>query len=167
MIIVREHVHIGPHVVHNHCEPLKQGIHPWSSCTLSSRSHTSVPEPGHSQHEPPSAPTKFYKPSARCAPDRTQADIKHETSSRPPCCWRRIYPSILERGSSSAGHSLCPPWHPKGSDPFHGGTLPSAYYTYGSSFHRSVEDRTPFLVRYPWILDWLESIKTRTGSATT
>jgi hypothetical protein len=26
MIIAREHVHIGPHVVHNHCEPLKQGI---------------------------------------------------------------------------------------------------------------------------------------------
>jgi hypothetical protein len=24
--------------------------------------------------------------------------------------------------------------------------------------------RTPFLVRHPWILDWLESIKTRTGS---
>jgi hypothetical protein len=27
--------------------------------------------------------------------------------------------------------------------------------------------RTPFLVRHPWILDWLESIKTRTGSGTT
>jgi hypothetical protein len=26
MIIVREHVHIGTHVVHNHREPLKQGI---------------------------------------------------------------------------------------------------------------------------------------------
>jgi hypothetical protein len=26
MIIVREHVHIGPHVVHNHRESLKQGI---------------------------------------------------------------------------------------------------------------------------------------------
>jgi hypothetical protein len=26
MIIVREHVHIGIHVVHNHREPLKQGI---------------------------------------------------------------------------------------------------------------------------------------------
>jgi hypothetical protein len=26
MVIVREHVHIGPHVVHNHREPLKQGI---------------------------------------------------------------------------------------------------------------------------------------------
>jgi hypothetical protein len=26
MIIVREHVHIGPHVVHNHREPLKQGV---------------------------------------------------------------------------------------------------------------------------------------------
>jgi hypothetical protein len=26
MIIVREHIHIGPHVVHNHREPLKQGI---------------------------------------------------------------------------------------------------------------------------------------------
>jgi hypothetical protein len=26
MIIVREHVHIRPHVVHNHREPLKQGI---------------------------------------------------------------------------------------------------------------------------------------------
>jgi hypothetical protein len=26
MIIVWEHVHIGPHVPHNHCEPLKQGI---------------------------------------------------------------------------------------------------------------------------------------------
>jgi hypothetical protein len=27
--------------------------------------------------------------------------------------------------------------------------------------------RTPFPVRYPWILDWLESIKTRTGYDTT
>jgi hypothetical protein len=27
--------------------------------------------------------------------------------------------------------------------------------------------RTPFLVRHPWILDWLESIKTRTSSNTT
>jgi hypothetical protein len=29
--------------------------------------------------------------------------------------------------------------------------------------------RTPtlFLVRHPWILDWLESTKTRTGSDTT
>jgi hypothetical protein len=26
MIIVREHIHIGPHVVHHNCEPLKQGI---------------------------------------------------------------------------------------------------------------------------------------------
>jgi hypothetical protein len=26
--------------------------------------------------------------------------------------------------------------------------------------------RTPFLVRHLWILDWLESIKTRTGSDT-
>jgi hypothetical protein len=26
MIIVREHIHIGPHVVHNHHEALKQGI---------------------------------------------------------------------------------------------------------------------------------------------
>jgi hypothetical protein len=26
MIILREHVHIGPHVVHHNCEPLKQGI---------------------------------------------------------------------------------------------------------------------------------------------
>jgi hypothetical protein len=26
MIIVREHVHIGPHVIHNHRKPLKQGI---------------------------------------------------------------------------------------------------------------------------------------------
>jgi hypothetical protein len=27
--------------------------------------------------------------------------------------------------------------------------------------------RTPFLVHHPWILDWFESIKTRTGSDTT
>jgi hypothetical protein len=27
--------------------------------------------------------------------------------------------------------------------------------------------RTPFLVRHLWILDWLESIKTRTGFDTT
>jgi hypothetical protein len=27
--------------------------------------------------------------------------------------------------------------------------------------------RTPFLARHLWILDWLESIKTRTGSNTT
>jgi hypothetical protein len=26
MIIVREHIHIGPHVVHHNREPLKQGI---------------------------------------------------------------------------------------------------------------------------------------------
>jgi hypothetical protein len=27
--------------------------------------------------------------------------------------------------------------------------------------------QTPFLVHHPWILDWLDSIKTRTGSDTT
>jgi hypothetical protein len=27
--------------------------------------------------------------------------------------------------------------------------------------------RTPFLVCHPWILDWLESIKTQIGSDTT
>jgi hypothetical protein len=26
MITIQEHVHIGPHIVHNHREPLKQGI---------------------------------------------------------------------------------------------------------------------------------------------
>jgi hypothetical protein len=76
--------------------------------SLSGRSHTSEPEPGHSQHELPSTPTRFYKPSARCAPDRTQVDTKNETSTRPPYCWRRTCLSILERGSSSAGHSYCP-----------------------------------------------------------
>jgi hypothetical protein len=27
--------------------------------------------------------------------------------------------------------------------------------------------QTPFLIRHPWILDWLESTKTRTGFDTT
>jgi hypothetical protein len=98
MIIRQEHVHIGPHIVHYNREPLKQGIDGLTgemsevlllSLSLSGRSHTSKPKAGHSQHELPSTPTRFYMPSARCAPDRSQADTKNETSSRPPYYWRR------------------------------------------------------------------------------
>jgi hypothetical protein len=125
-----------------------------------------VPEPGHSQHEPPPAPSKFYKPSARCAPDRTQADTKHETSSRLPCCWRRTYPSILERGSLSVDIACVHRDIPKDL------TLSAEKRPHPLTPHLVVlaievwRTRTPFLVRHPWILDWLEATKTWTGSDT-
>jgi hypothetical protein len=127
-----------------------------NSRTLSGKSHTSESEPGHSQHELPLTSTRFYKPSSPCAPDRTQAETKHETSSRPPCCWHQICPSILEQGSSSAGHSLCHRDIPKDL------TLAAEKRSHPLTPHLVVlaievwRTRTPFLVRHPWILDWLE-----------
>jgi hypothetical protein len=38
---------------------------------------------------------------------------------------------------------LCSQRHPKESNPFRGGTLPSASATSGSSSHRSAEDPNP------------------------
>jgi hypothetical protein len=65
MIIIREHVHIGPHVVHNHREPLKQGINGLAEemsevlvLSLVSRIHLSlnlgIPNMSFLQHRPDS-----------------------------------------------------------------------------------------------------------------
>jgi hypothetical protein len=148
MIIVREHIHNGPHVVHHNREPLKQGIDGLTGemseiLVLSpvSRIHPSlnlsIPNMSFLQHL-----SNFTSQALRVHPIEFRL-TQHETSSRPPCCWRRTCPLILERGSSMTGHSLCPLWHPKGSNPFCGGTLPSTYSTSGSFCHRSVEDLNP------------------------
>jgi hypothetical protein len=36
MIIVWEHDHISPHVVHNHCEPLEHGSMDWNVASMDS-----------------------------------------------------------------------------------------------------------------------------------
>jgi hypothetical protein len=88
---------ISPHVVHNHCEPLEQGI----NLLTGKMSEVLVLSPVgciqpcmHSL-----APTKCYKLSPLSEPDQIRTDTEHETSSRPPCCWRRTCPLILEQGT--------------------------------------------------------------------
>jgi hypothetical protein len=95
MVIVRDDINVGPHVVHNHYEPLGQGIYLLTSemseiLVLSPVSRIAVPEHLHYQHEHSSAPTK---------PDRIRIDRENSTYSRLPCCWHRTCPSILEQGS--------------------------------------------------------------------
>jgi hypothetical protein len=68
-------IYIGPHVVHNHCELLEQDINRLIGemsevLTLFDRSHTTVPEPQHSQYEHSSTPAKSYKLGPMSEPDQ-------------------------------------------------------------------------------------------------
>jgi hypothetical protein len=173
MIIVREHVHIGPHVVHNHCEPLKQGIvgltgemsevlvlspvgriHPSLNLSITNMSFL--------QHRPDFTsqvlgvhPIEFrLAQSTKQVVDCLVVGFEHvlrswskEVHRLDIACVHRDIPKDLTLSAEERRHPLTP----------HLVVL-------------SIEvlrTQTMFLVRHPWILDWLESIKTRTGFDTT
>jgi hypothetical protein len=131
------------------------------SRTLSSKSHTSEPEPEHFLHELPSTQSKIYKPISLYAPDRIRIDTEHKTCSRPPCCWHLTCPSIL----GEEVHRLFIACVHR--DIQKDLTLSAEEHRHPLTPHLVVfaievwRTRTPFLVCHPWILDWLESIKSR------
>jgi hypothetical protein len=173
MIIIREHVHIGPHVVHNHHEPLKQGIDELTGemsevfvLSLVGCIHLSlnlgIPNMSLLQHRPNSTsqvlgvqPIELrLTQSTKQVVDRLIVGVEHV--SRP---WseevhrldiavvHRDTPQDLSFSTEGRRHPFTP--HP---------------VVLAIKVWRT---RTPFLVCHPWILDWLESIKTRTGFDTT
>jgi hypothetical protein len=173
MIIIREHVHIGPHVVHNHREPLKQGIDgltgEMSEVLILSpvgRIHPSlnlgIPNTSLLQHQPNSTsqvlgvhPIELrLTQSTKQVVDRLIVGVEnvpqsfskkvHQTDI---ACVHRDILKDLTLSSEKRSHPLTP----------HLVVLAIEVW----------RTRTPFLIRHPWILDWLESIKTRTGSDTT
>jgi hypothetical protein len=124
-----------------------------NTSTLSGRLHTSEPEPGHSQHEPPSTPTRFYKPSDRCAPielrltqstkqvvNRLIVGVEHvprswsmEVHWLDIACVHRDIPKDLTLSMEKRRHLLTP----------HLVVIAIKVW----------RTRIPFLVRHPWILD--------------
>jgi hypothetical protein len=173
MIIVREHVHIVPHVVHHHRKPLKQGIDGLTGemsevlvLSLVSRIHPSlnlgVSNMSFLQHRPDSTsqalrvhPIEFrLTQSTKQVVDRLVVGVEHvprswskEVHRLNITCVHRDIPKDLTLSTEEHRHSLTP----------HLVVLPIEVW----------RTQTPFLVRHLWILDWLESIKTRTGSDTT
>jgi hypothetical protein len=115
MIIVREHVHIGPHVLHNHREPLKQGIDGLTGemsevlvLSLVGRIDPSlnlgIPNMSLLQHQPDSTSQVLGVHPIELRLTQSTKQVVDRLY-----CWCRTCPSILEQGSSSAGHILCPP----------------------------------------------------------
>jgi hypothetical protein len=173
MIIVREHVHIGPHVVHNHREPLKQGIDGLTRemsevLVLSSvgRIHPSlnlgIPNMSLLQHKPDSTSqvlgvhpielslTRSTKQVVNClivGVEHVPRSWIKEVHRLDKACVHCDIPKDLTLSMEKRRHPLTP----------HLVVLAIEVW----------RTRTPFLVCHPWILDWLESIKTRTGSDTT
>jgi hypothetical protein len=166
MIIVREHVHIGPHVVHHNREPLKQGIDGLTGemsevLVLSpvSRIHPSlnlgVSNMSFLQHRPYSTsqalrvhPIEFrLTQSTKQVVDCLVVGVEHvprsgskEVHSLDIACVHCNIPKDLTLSAEECCHPLTP--------------------------HMVVltievrRTRTPFLVRHLWFIDWLESIKT-------
>jgi hypothetical protein len=164
MIIVREHVHICPHVVHNHREPLKQGIdgltREMSEVLVLSpvgRIHPSlnlgIPNMSLLQHKPDSTSQVLVVPSIELrltqsteqVVDRLIVGVKHvprswskEVDRLDIACVHRDIPKDLTLSAEKHSHLLAP----------HLVVLAIEVW----------RTRTPFLVRHPWILGWLESI---------
>jgi hypothetical protein len=173
MIIIREHVHIGPHVVHNHREPLKQGIGGLTGemsevLVLSpvGRIHPSlnlgIPNMRLLQHQPDSTsqvlgvhPIELrLTQSTKQVVGRLIVGVEHvprswsqEVHRLDIACVHRDIPKDLTLSAEKCRHPLTP----------HLVVLAIKVW----------RTRAPFLVHHPWILDWLESTKTRTGSDTT
>jgi hypothetical protein len=166
MSIVREHVHIGPHVVYHHHKPLKQGIDGLTGemsevlvLSLVSRIHPSmnlgVSNMSFLQHRLDSTsqalrvhPIEFRSTqSTKQVVDCLVVGVEHV-----PLSWskevhrldiarvRRDIPKDLTLSAEECRHPLTP-----------------HQVVFAIEVWRT---RTPFLVRHPWILDWLESIKT-------
>jgi hypothetical protein len=146
MIIVREHVHIGPHVVHNHHEPLKQGINGLTGemsevlvLSMVGRIHPSlnlgIPNMSFIQHRLDSTsqvlgvhPIELrLTQSTNQVVDCLIVGVKHVSRS-----WREE----VHRLDIAVVHRDIP-------KDLTLSTPPSAYSTSGSSCHQSVEDPNP------------------------
>jgi hypothetical protein len=173
MIIVQEHIHIGPHVVHNHREPLRQGIDGLTGemsevlvLSLVGLIHPSlnlgIPNMSLLQHQPNSTSQVLgvylielrLTQSTKQVLDRLFVGIEHvprswskEVHRLDIACVHRDIPKDLTLSAEKRYYPLTP----------HLVVLSIEVW----------RTRTPFLARHPWILDWLESIKIRTGSDTT
>jgi hypothetical protein len=171
MIIVLEHVHIGPRDVHNHREPLKQDIDGLTRemskvLVLSPVVHPSlnlgIPNMSFIQHQPDSTsqvlsvhpielrPTQSTKQVVDClivGVEHVSRSWSEEIHRLDIAVVHRDIPKDLTLSAEERHHPLTP----------HLVVLSIEVW----------RTRIPFLVHHPWILDWLESIKTRTGSDTT
>jgi hypothetical protein len=162
MIIVWENVHIGPHVVHNHREPLKPGIDGLTGemsevLVLSpvSRVHPSpnldIPNMSVLQHQPDSTSQVLdvhpievrLTQRTKQVVDRLIVGVEHVLRSWSKevhwleiACVHREIPNNLTLSAEKHRHPLTP----------HLVVLAIKVWRTG----------TQFLVRYPWILDWLE-----------
>jgi hypothetical protein len=158
MIIVREHVHNGPHIVHNHREPLKQGIDGLTGdmsevliLSLVGRIHLSlnlgIPNVSFSQHGPHSTsqalrvhPIEFrLTQSTKQVVVRLVVGVEHvprswskEVQQLDITVVHRDIPKDLTLSTEERRHPLTP----------HLVVLSIKVW----------RTRTPFLVRHPWIL---------------
>jgi hypothetical protein len=166
MIIIREHVHIGPHVVHNHHEPLKKGIdgltREMSEVIVLSpvgRLHLSlnlgIPNMSFLQHRPDSISQvlSVYPIEPRLTQSMKQVVVclvvgvklvprswSKEVHWLDIACVHRDIPKDLSLSAVERRQLLTP--H----------LVVLAFEVWRT--------RTLFLVCHPWILEWLESIKT-------
>jgi hypothetical protein len=160
------HVHIGPHVVHHNHESMKQGIDGLTGemseiLVLSpvSRIHPSlnlgVSNMSFLQHRPNSTsqalrvhPIKFrLTQSTKQVVDRHVVSVEHvprswskEVHRLDIACVHHDIPKDLTLSADECHHPLTP-----------------HLVVFATEVWRP---RTLFLVRHPWILEWLESIKT-------
>jgi hypothetical protein len=167
MIIVQEHVHIGPHVVHHNRETLKQGIDGLTGemgeiLVLSPLSriypslNLSISNMSFLQHRPDSTsqvlrmhPIEFgLTHSTKQVVDRLVVGVKHVPRSWSEEFHRldityvhRDIPKDLTISTKERRHPLTP-----------------HLVVFAIKVWRT---QTLFLVRHPWILGWLGSIKTR------
>jgi hypothetical protein len=166
MIIVQEHIHIGPHGVHNHREPLRQGIDGLNGemsellvLSLVGRIHPSlnlgIPNMSLLQHQPDSTSQELgvhpielrLKQSKKQVVDCLIVGVEHvprswskEVHQLDITCVHCDIPQDLTFSAEKRRHPLTP----------HLVVLAIKVW----------RTRTPFLVCHPCILDWLESIKT-------
>jgi hypothetical protein len=166
MIIIREHVHIGRHVVHHNCEPLKQGIDGLTGemseilvLSLVSRIHPSlnlsISNMSFLQHRPDSTSQVLsmhsiefgLTQSTKQVVDRLVVGVEHVPRSWSEAVHRldityvhRGIPKDLTLSAEERHHPLAP----------HMVVLRIEVW----------RTRTLLLVRHLLILDWLESIKT-------
>jgi hypothetical protein len=172
MVIVREDVNVGSHVVHNHREPLEQGIY-----TLTREMTEILVLPPVSRIQPclnihiPSMSILQLQPDPACQIlrlNRIEFGLRQRTVQVVDClvvgiehvprswsnevnwmnisCVHRNVPKDLTLSAEKCRHPPLP----------HLVVLPIEVR----------RTRTSFRVRHLWILDWLESMKTRTGSDT-
>jgi hypothetical protein len=172
MIIVREDVDVGPHVVHNHCESLEQGIYRLTGemseiLVLSSASRIQlcrnirIPSMTILSLQPdPARQILCLNPIEFGLTQRTVqvVDCLVVGIEHVPQSWSK---EVNRMNISCVNHNV-----PKDL------TLSVEEHDHPLLLHLVVlpievrRTGTPFLVCHLWILDWLESMKTRTSSDT-